>query len=240
MFMFGLINLYSIILFFSIGPTWDWLGKNSGQIQIIIAVVAFWLAYKGYIEVLKQIKMAEDQSKASEEQTKQYAMQVKEAAKQTQIASKHFENSNIQIQELIDHRNIILDIRNGELKRDCIDMCIKAILSIQETDIVLTRCISMCNGRKKILDFSNNQDIEDWLDLNIERANSELEELRIKTKDLIKISGIFAKNDNNITNQEIQEKLGVTQLIYLRSIRTKYTFEELILGVEKKLPISNF
>lgn len=240
MFMYDWANLCSVILFIYISAIWKWLGTNSGQIQIIIALVAFWLAYKGYIEVLKQIKMAEDQSKASEEQTKQYAMQVQEAAKQTQIASKHFENSNIQIQELIDHRNIILDIRNGELKRDCIDMCIKAILSIQETDIVLTRCIEICKGRKKLFDFSKNPDIEDWLDINIKHANSELEELRIKTKDLIQISGIFAKNDNNITNQEIQEKLGVTQLIYLRSIRTKYTFEELISGIEERLSVRNF
>lgn len=218
--------------------TWTFLTNlDTGQVQVGLALIALGLAIKGYFRLIEQIDMAKDQFQASEEQTKQYAKQVQEAAKQTKIAAKHFENSNVQIQELIDHRNVILDIRNGELKRDCIDMCIRAILSIQEADATLSRCIRMCNERKKLFDFSQQTELESWLDLNIEKANSELLELRTKTKALIQVSGEFAKNERNFSNQEIQEKLGVIQLIYLRSIRSKYTFEELISGLDKKIPL---
>ena len=218
--------------------TWTFLTNlDTGQVQVGLALIALGLAIKGYFRLIEQIDMAKDQFQASEEQTKQYAKQVQEAAKQTKIAAKHFENSNVQIQELIDHRNVILDIRNGELKRDCIDMCIRAILSIQEADATLSRCIRMCNERKKFFDFSQQTELESWLDLNIEKANSELLELRTKTKALIQVSGEFAKNERNFSNQEIQEKLGVIQLIYLRSIRSKYTFEELISGLDKKIPL---
>lgn len=221
-----------------INSSWSFVTNlDSGQFQVIIAIFALWLAKKGYDKLIEQIDMAKDQFKASEEQTKQYAKQVQEAAKQTKIAAKHFENSNVQIQELIDHRNVILDIRNGELKRDCIDICIKAILSIQEADSVLSKSIRLCNGRKQLFDFSQQPDLENWLDSNIKNANAELLELRDKTKALIQISGDFAKNENNASNQEIQEKLGIIQLIYLRSIRSKYNYEELILGLDRKLPI---
>ncbi|MFW1783291.1 hypothetical protein ACG9XL_02650 [Acinetobacter nosocomialis] len=47
---------------------WVWLGNNSGQIQIIIALVAFWLAYKGYVKVLEQIQISREQDKVNYEQ----------------------------------------------------------------------------------------------------------------------------------------------------------------------------
>lgn len=47
---------------------WDCLGKSSGQIQIIIALVAFWLAYKGYEKVIEQIQISRDQDIVNYEQ----------------------------------------------------------------------------------------------------------------------------------------------------------------------------
>ncbi len=41
---------------------WEWLGNNSGQIQIIIALGAIWLAFKGYKKVLEQIQISHKQT----------------------------------------------------------------------------------------------------------------------------------------------------------------------------------
>jgi predicted DNA repair protein MutK len=51
------------------------LNINSGQIQVVIALAAIWLAFEGYKKVLKQIEMAHDQFKESEVQTKHFAEQ---------------------------------------------------------------------------------------------------------------------------------------------------------------------
>ncbi|MGN2485536.1 hypothetical protein [Acinetobacter calcoaceticus] len=40
-----------------------WAEDNSGQIQILIAVFALWLAYAGYKKVLEQITISRDQEK---------------------------------------------------------------------------------------------------------------------------------------------------------------------------------
>lgn len=40
-----------------------WAENNSGQIQILIAVFAVWLAYAGYKKVLEQISISRDQEK---------------------------------------------------------------------------------------------------------------------------------------------------------------------------------
>lgn len=36
-----------------LSSAWTWLGTNSGQVQIIIGVFAFWVAYKGYAKILE-------------------------------------------------------------------------------------------------------------------------------------------------------------------------------------------
>lgn len=47
---------------------WRILGVNSGQIQIVIGLVAFGLAVLGYFKVIHQIKLAKDQEKLAIEQ----------------------------------------------------------------------------------------------------------------------------------------------------------------------------
>lgn len=47
---------------------WDWLGANSGQVQIIIALIAFWLAYVVYRKVLEQIEISNKQTYLSNKQ----------------------------------------------------------------------------------------------------------------------------------------------------------------------------
>ncbi|WP_171499793.1 hypothetical protein [Acinetobacter nosocomialis] len=43
-----------------------WAENNSGQIQIVIAVVALWLAILGYKKVIKQIQMAKEQEEQND------------------------------------------------------------------------------------------------------------------------------------------------------------------------------
>ncbi|HCV3290916.1 TPA: hypothetical protein OV720_003275, partial [Acinetobacter baumannii] len=45
-----------------------WAENNSGQIQIVIAVVALWLAILGYKKVIKQIQMAKEQEEQNYQQ----------------------------------------------------------------------------------------------------------------------------------------------------------------------------
>ena len=47
---------------------WDWFGDNSGQVQIIIALIAFWLAYVVYRKVLEQIEISNEQTYLSNKQ----------------------------------------------------------------------------------------------------------------------------------------------------------------------------
>lgn len=45
---------------------WNWFGKNSGQLQLIVALVALFLAVLGYNKIIKQIDMADDQMRNSD------------------------------------------------------------------------------------------------------------------------------------------------------------------------------
>lgn len=47
---------------------WGWLGQNSGQVQIVIAILAFILAYIVYRKVLEQIKISNRQTEISNNQ----------------------------------------------------------------------------------------------------------------------------------------------------------------------------
>lgn len=47
---------------------WDVIGKNSGQIQSIVAIVALIVAIVALFKVLKQIDISNDQTKISIEQ----------------------------------------------------------------------------------------------------------------------------------------------------------------------------
>ena len=48
-----------------LSSAWTWLGSNSGQIQIVIAVIALFFAFLGYRKVIKQIEISNDQTKIS-------------------------------------------------------------------------------------------------------------------------------------------------------------------------------
>lgn len=205
---------------------WKWLGENSGQIQILIALTAFWLAYLGYKRVLQQIKMAEDQSAESETQTRHFADQVKEAAKQTGLAAQQLSASNVQIQEVIDHRNLVLGIRTEELKSECVDMCIKSILSIQDTVELLSSGIKKVEKRiaTKEIDETSLESINN----KIEGFKKDIEELSEKNNELLKISSKLATNSDPTSNENLYNTLMVIKLVYLTSIRTANHY----LGVE--------
>lgn len=208
---------------------------NSGQIQVVIALAAIWLAYKGYKKVLKQISMAQDQFKESEIQTKHFANQVKEVAKQTQIAAKQFENSNVQIQELIEHRNLVLEIRKSELKSDCIDLSIKAIAGIQEAVEILQKGINIVNGRLELL--KSDIEVEVWLQSNLEAMTKELNDLRERLTVLIRLSGEIATSEDDRKKEELEKELMTIKMIYLRSVRSKCIYQDLIKVIEREMPL---
>lgn len=49
---------------------WDWIGDNSGQVQIVIALGAILLATLGYFKALDQTKVALDSIKTAQDQLK--------------------------------------------------------------------------------------------------------------------------------------------------------------------------
>lgn len=55
-----------------IANAWAWLGKSSGQIQILIAVAALIYALKAYCKVLYQIKISDRQTDLTIEQITKY------------------------------------------------------------------------------------------------------------------------------------------------------------------------
>lgn len=217
---------------------WTWtslINLDSGQIQVAIALFALWLAKKGYDKLILQIDMAKDQFKESEEQTKHFAEQVKEAAKQTAIAAKQFENSNIQIQELIEHRNLLLGIRKSELKSDCIDLSIQAIAGIQEAVEILQKGINIVNGRFEL--FKLDTEAEKWLQLNLEAMTKELNDLRDRLTVLITLSGKIATSEDDRKNEELEKELMTIKMIYLRSVRSKCIYQDLIKVIDREIPL---
>lgn len=201
---------------------WVKMGANSGQIQIIIAVVALILAVFGYFRVKQQITMAEQASKDAENQTKEYAKQVEEAAKQTQIAAKQFENSNIQIQELIDHRNLVLNIRSSELKSDYIKTCSQTIVILQDAVDLLTKT------QKTLLKKRDNLILDptvlDVLNLNILNIDKDLNDFNKNIKKLVDISIDLVKEGSEVEIEQMQENIYTINIMRLRAIRSTYVY----------------
>lgn len=204
------------------GSVWAWLGSNSGQVQIVIALVALILAILGYFKVKHQIKMAENASRDAEEQTKQYAKQVEEAAKQTQIAAKQFENSNIQIQELIDHRNLVLNIRSSELKSDYIKTCSQTIMILQDAVDLLTKT------QKTLLKKRDNLILDptvlEVLNLNILNLGKDLNDFNKNIKKLVDISIDLVKEGSEVEIEQMQENIYTINIMHLRAIRSTYVY----------------
>lgn len=75
-----------------------WAESNSGQIQIIIGLLAFWLAYKGYVKLLEQIEISNKQEKDAD-QTRFYDLKlnlikaVNEESSKVQLLHDEFLNS---------------------------------------------------------------------------------------------------------------------------------------------------
>lgn len=138
-----------------------WAESNSGQIQIFIGVLAFWLAYKGYRKVLEQIKISQDQNEIT--------------------AIKESENLKISILNLI-HQS--LEEIGGQLKKipvliEKLEYIHQILLIRQDTDAsILYDNIEMLKGQrlkaegsrtdlleilKKILDLSHDDISKDFI-----------------------------------------------------------------------------
>lgn len=211
--------------------SWKWIGANSGQIQILIALAAMYLAVLGYKKVLHQIKMADDQSKESAKQTEHFAEQVKEASKQTQYAAKQFENSNLQIQELIDHRNLVLNIRNNELKSSCIELCIKTINELQATCDVLTR--AKCSLSKYVGNFQFEPEAAKQINFNIENIETEIKSKKKSIQDLLVISADLSKHELDIDNNMLQQNILTINLMFLGALRSRYIYSDFTRNIAK-------
>lgn len=61
---------------------WGWLGVNSGQIQIVIAIFALFLAIVAYNKILHQIAISTEQTKIANNQSEQMLAQNKMAIEQ--------------------------------------------------------------------------------------------------------------------------------------------------------------
>ncbi|MCU7395330.1 hypothetical protein [Acinetobacter baumannii] len=86
-------ELYSWVVFI-----WELLGKS--QIQTFIAIVAFWLAYKGYLRVLEQIKLSNSQEIESYEQ-RNYELKIEVMSMFLQI----IDTLHTQVNDLIELKN---------------------------------------------------------------------------------------------------------------------------------------
>lgn len=196
------------------------INNNIGQIQILIALVALWLAKKGYDQLILQIGMAQDQFDESEKQTKHYADQVKEAAKQTKFAAKQFENSNKQIDALIEHRNLVLEIRNNELKYEYSTLSVKTVERLQWSINELKKIEGLLTTKLRVLNFKNEDALEHLIKFNLEKIREEIVDFEGKIKQMINISGDLAVNNPNIDNSHIQYNIHTLNLMNLRAIRS--------------------
>ncbi|KYQ83554.1 hypothetical protein AWW72_13275 [Acinetobacter sp. NRRL B-65365] len=86
-------ELYSWVEF-----VWELLGKS--QVQTVIAIVAFWLAYKGYLRVLDQIKITNAQENESYEQ-RNYELKIEVMSMLLQIIN----TLHNQINDLLELKN---------------------------------------------------------------------------------------------------------------------------------------
>lgn len=201
-----------------------WAENNSGQIQILIAFGAIWLAWEAYKKTL-------DQMEESKSQTQHFAEQVAEAAKQTQFAAKQFENSNIQIQELIDHRNLVLGIRNGELKSDYIDLGIKTILACQNN---ISATGQVVHSLEVFLSkFMFDEEAKENIKFNIERMKKEIVQSEENINKLMMMSADLLDETKLISNEMLQRDIYTINLIYLMELRNKYSNENYRAGVQK-------
>lgn len=207
---------------------WDWLGDNAGQIQIIIAIVAFILAVVVYLKVRYQIKLAKDQAVESIEQTKHFANQV-------EIAGKQFEASNNQISELIENRKLLLDIRNGELKIEYIKLCVKTIELLQEAIVENKASIAFLEeyiGKHKI-----ESTVRENVNGNIKRIQNESDQYLENIQQLLNISVELEPENDVIPNNHIQKEIHVVHLIYLSVVREQNYNNHYIMIFKKKVPM---
>ncbi len=195
--------------------------NNSGQIQIVIAICAIGLAWKGYEGVLTQIKMAKDQSEESAEQTKHFADQVKEVAKQTQYAAQQLENSNKQVDTLIEHRDLILNIRDGELKGEYIKICVEAIELLQNAEALLEKTKKALQLKMKNIKYD--KDAESVTLLNITHIDIDLKDFAENIKRLINISTSLVNGDD-VNIKTMQENIYTINIMKLRALRSSYIY----------------
>lgn len=125
---------------------WAWLGSNSGQIQIIIALGAIWLAFQGYKKVLEQIRISQKQEQIANDQRgselKIHALNVALMALERNTAKIN------NLKEILDLSKIALKSVNSdsEYSADEIAHLIETIKSkIEDAEEVHEDVLKLCN-----------------------------------------------------------------------------------------------
>lgn len=235
---------------------WFGLKENSSQIQSIVAVVALIIAICAYKNLLAQIKIATHQTRLSirqtklsiqqtkesvaqsvevEKQTKHFADQVKEAAVQTEYAAKQFENSNIQISTLIEHRDLILNIREGELKSEYVKCCVEAIVVLQDAVSLLEVAKNGLAGKVEMFEYE--EKMIQVISLNIEQIDKNLNDFAENIKRLICISADLV-GGGNVDIKTIQENIYTINLMKLRALRSSYIYPKFNSELNKSININ--
>lgn len=120
---------------------WQYLIDNSGPIQIIIALIALFLAYYGYKKILKQIEISMDQTNLM---IRQNNHDLKMNA--LELINRNVENNGemlyklpILIEELKEINRKITDVNKKKIIKDNIDKLNSQKESIEETKNTLIR-----------------------------------------------------------------------------------------------------
>lgn len=137
----------------------DWVAKYSGQIQIGIAIIALFLAWKGYKKILEQLKEAKDQSIF---QTSQRDIDLKLAA--YNLISQNIDSNsklNSQIVEVIDElkrieKTNIKDQSKKEIKSNIVKME-NQLVTIENTNSNLVTMTSDIKNINTIKDLDTIQ-----------------------------------------------------------------------------------
>lgn len=131
-----------------------WAESNSGQIQIIIGILAFWLAYKGYRKVLEQIQISQKEEKIANDQ-RGYELKI-QALSLLLTASDRNHTTLKSLYEIVEYLEKPIedfeDIKSKNIKelREIIQSTYKKINEIKELQILIIKLSDEINKRDVI------------------------------------------------------------------------------------------
>lgn len=104
-----------------------WAEGNSGQIQIVIAVVALGFAFLGYRKVIKQIELTIAQNTHAASQAEQAIQQTEQMVVQTKISNERSQTAIDQRELAVEQNKFLLQQRVSEMKLNIISLIDKNV-----------------------------------------------------------------------------------------------------------------